>query len=362
MVMKYNICDSPNWYFEAAACISEYYTNIEDKVIKNHKNFGMTIEEMEDFFAKFKSYKKAVIGEILPIYNRYPSLEWLFKPVKYNVNMDECMGVSLISYLIGYSTEYMNDDLIDKVTLEFVFDVLSDIFGTEDAENLKIEGISDLVNVLENNNINDDIFKMHLIRLYHARYKTIRDLWEMLNLCVPILKKHYDMIEDHVQMALQALPSGEGLERILKVSAGLYIRSNLDCTLYPTIYFFNRIKYELNPISRQAYVGIYVLQLINLKEKNEYMEDELVKDLKALGDPTRFKIIRILLEREMYLKELAEEINLTSATVSHHIDILQKSNLISVTIGDDDGRKVLFDVNREKLKSIGDSINRLSYI
>ena len=105
-----------------------------------------------------------------------------------------------------------------------------------------------------------------------------------------------------------------------------------------------------------AFYGIYFLKLLELKESSRYREDELVKDLKALGDPTRFKIIQILLEREMFLKELAEKLNLTSATVSHHISILQKSNLISITIGDDDGRKVLYQVNREKLQSIGDSV------
>lgn len=179
---------------------------------------------------------------------------------------------------------------------------------------------------------------------------------------MPVVKKHYPLIEEDVKSALQTLPNAENLEGILKKHAGLNIKSSLDCNFYPTISNFNRLKFELMSNSIYAFYGIYFLKLLELKESSRYKEDELVKDLKALGDPTRFKIIQILLEREMFLKELAEKLNLTSATVSHHISILQKSNLISITIGDDDGRKVLYQVNREKLQSIGDSISKLSSI
>ena len=364
MAMNYNIHDRPNWFFEVVTSISEYYLNTEEKVIKNHKSFGLTMEEMEDFFSKYRSYKKAVMKELSHIYKGYPSLEWLFKPVDYRVKMDECMGVGLIVYWGDYPKENMDDALIDDMVLDYISRTLADALGAWDEMDLKIGTIKDLVlvDVLENNIIDDDIFKMHIIRLYHTRQKTIRQLWEMIQLCVPVVKKHYPLIEEDVKSALQTLPNAENLEGILKKHAGLNIKSSLDCNFYPTISNFNRLKFELMSNSIYAFYGIYFLKLLELKESSRYKEDELVKDLKALGDPTRFKIIQILLEREMFLKELAEKLNLTSATVSHHISILQKSNLISITIGDDDGRKVLYQVNREKLQSIGDSISKLSSI
>lgn len=148
MAMNYNIHDRPNWFFEVVTSISEYYLNTEEKVIKNHKSFGLTMEEMEDFFSKYRSYKKAVMKELSHIYKGYPSLEWLFKPVDYRVKMDECMGVGLIVYWGDYPKENMDDALIDDMVLDYISRTLADALGAGDEMDLKIGTIKDLVDVL----------------------------------------------------------------------------------------------------------------------------------------------------------------------------------------------------------------------
>ena len=60
-------------------------------------------------------------------------------------------------------------------------------------------------------------------------------------------------------------------------------------------------------------------------------ERELVRVYRALGDPMRLRIVRLLAARgEMGCAELAEALGLSRPTLSHHTRILQDCDLIEV--------------------------------
>ena len=360
--MDYRLHEMPNWNYEVAACIAENYLNSEDKVIENYRSFGITKDEMNSFFSKYKNYKKAVLSEIMPIFNSYPSIKWLFQPVEYKVDMETSLGLSIVSFWGSNPTIELDDDFIFKMTKKYISTVITDILNLENDDEINIENISDLINILENLKIDDDILKLQLIRLYHTKYETVRQLWEMINNCVPILKKHYPMIKDDVNIVVKTIEEKGNLEKILNIPVNFKLNMDLECDLFPAIFCFNSFKWDFHVEENYSYIGIYFLKLKNLKENSILDEDRLVADLKALSDPTRLKIIRVLLKKEMYLKELAEELGLTSATVSHHTNLLLQLDLISLIVGDKDNRKIYYKVNREKLESIGDSIKRLSKI
>ncbi|MGL5084671.1 MAG: autorepressor SdpR family transcription factor [Clostridium sp.] len=50
---------------------------------------------------------------------------------------------------------------------------------------------------------------------------------------------------------------------------------------------------------------------------------------KALSDPTRREILVILKEGKKSAGEIAEKFEMTQATVSHHLSILKKADLIT---------------------------------
>lgn len=57
--------------------------------------------------------------------------------------------------------------------------------------------------------------------------------------------------------------------------------------------------------------------------------EELLNFFRTLSDPNRLKIIGILAEHPHSVEQLAEKLNLTSSTVSHHLSRLSKANLVS---------------------------------
>jgi len=58
------------------------------------------------------------------------------------------------------------------------------------------------------------------------------------------------------------------------------------------------------------------------------MEKDAAAVFKALGDESRLSIVRMLLEGESYVELIASRLNLTSATVSHHLKKLESAVLV----------------------------------
>lgn len=69
---------------------------------------------------------------------------------------------------------------------------------------------------------------------------------------------------------------------------------------------------------------------------------------KALADETRLNIISLLAEKTMYGNELAEKLNLSNATISHHVSKLIMNNIIQAQKEDN---KLYFKLNKKKFET-----------
>ena len=63
---------------------------------------------------------------------------------------------------------------------------------------------------------------------------------------------------------------------------------------------------------------------------------------KALSDPTRREILELLKEKRLTAGEIASHFQMTNATVSHHLAVLRKADLIS---DDRDGKFIYYELN-----------------
>jgi DNA-binding transcriptional ArsR family regulator len=59
-------------------------------------------------------------------------------------------------------------------------------------------------------------------------------------------------------------------------------------------------------------------------------DEETLHFFLALGDPSRLRILRLLAERQMYLTELADRMELTKATTKHHMVKLRDAGLVTL--------------------------------
>jgi ArsR family transcriptional regulator len=70
---------------------------------------------------------------------------------------------------------------------------------------------------------------------------------------------------------------------------------------------------------------------------------------KALSDPTRREILRLLRSREMTAGELAERFDMTKPTMSHHFSLLKEADLISSRR---EGQTIWYGLNTTVLQDV----------
>lgn len=79
----------------------------------------------------------------------------------------------------------------------------------------------------------------------------------------------------------------------------------------------------------------------------------LSRSFAALSEPNRQKIIDILKKKEMPVSEIARELDITLATLSHHLDILKRSDLISSRRV---GQQIFYSLNLSILEELTEKI------
>jgi ArsR family transcriptional regulator len=63
---------------------------------------------------------------------------------------------------------------------------------------------------------------------------------------------------------------------------------------------------------------------------------------KALSDPNRRKILSLLKKKDMSVSQLQKHFKITGASLSHHLDILKRANLV---IAERSGQFIIYSLN-----------------
>lgn len=79
----------------------------------------------------------------------------------------------------------------------------------------------------------------------------------------------------------------------------------------------------------------------------------LSKTFSALSDDNRQKILDILKSGEKTVSEINNELNITMATLSHHLDILKRSNLVSSRRS---GQNIIYSLNLSVFEDLSKEI------
>jgi DNA-binding transcriptional ArsR family regulator len=76
----------------------------------------------------------------------------------------------------------------------------------------------------------------------------------------------------------------------------------------------------------------------------------MVRLYRALGDTTRMRVLRLLSDRDWYLTELAQQLELSKPTMKHHLALMRSAGLVTVT---EQGGLTYYSLRRERLREAG---------
>jgi DNA-binding transcriptional ArsR family regulator len=69
----------------------------------------------------------------------------------------------------------------------------------------------------------------------------------------------------------------------------------------------------------------------------------------ALSDPTRRKILNMLKKKDLTAGEIADAFNISKPSISHHLDILKRANLV---VSEKQGQFITYSINTTELDEL----------
>ena len=77
----------------------------------------------------------------------------------------------------------------------------------------------------------------------------------------------------------------------------------------------------------------------------------------ALSDPNRHKILELLKQKDLSVNEILSNLNITGASLSHHLNVLKNADLVSSTRK---GQKIIYSLNLSVFEEVLNIINKFT--
>lgn len=100
-------------------------------------------------------------------------------------------------------------------------------------------------------------------------------------------------------------------------------------------------------IKEKSYIGLHFTQ--EYFDNSNINNDNIVDIMKVLGDVSKYNILRELLSGRKYGRELANNLDLSAATISYHIQDMVNAGLLYVD-SDDKSKRVYYEIRKTRLK------------
>lgn len=370
-MMELIVHERPNMLKDAALlCELAFKSNLEEdiKLIKTPEKYGLTDEIVKE---KYGVYTKFLNHVVESMSDQIVQAEML-RPYMDIITLSDLGELSIItSAIVSYVIN------IEELSFEkFLESSCRELYSEHENnledkfKNLKYESLdySKLYEMIDNQNFSSEI-KYYCISYFYKLKDIYEVYYKLLDFAIQLLEDNYYMIEGIVNEKIAEFKVNNADATILKEldipfisdqieieSMGEYKLQEID--YYISIVGYNRLTFMMPEDKLPDGLlmeGIYVRDLIALREGHTDLASAKPK-LLALGDNTRFEILTLLAERPYYLKELADALKLTSATVSHHVMQLLNNEIVKVEL---EGRKVFYHLNRRTLSNIGDVFKTL---
>lgn len=257
------------------------------------------------------------------------------------------------TYFFGYNTEFfltvlaMATELFesnaepDQLTQSHIFSVMNSFLKQKNSE--KASNSSDMENwflLLQSSEYSEDT-KWRLLELIHNPVRKFQELFHIYENNRTAFDVTFQKNKKQLEKLVSQAPSEPSdvicslMSEFHPESKRFYLTAVLPLMewITPTIIFQGVLTNKLD---------LYQKNLENAKEM-------LPPILKLLGDKSKFEILCLLKSHGRYNLEIAEELQLTPATASHHMSLLLSNHM--VTVEKKDGR-VYYQLNQETLREI----------
>ncbi len=358
----------PVLLYEAVEAVYAYINNINYDEKKNNLllKYGKkyTMDEKRKLIEKFDTLSDIIKEACFELDKSDPRLAYYFKQLESdNKRQSMCLAKVLAYSFLDISISDVED------SIEYIHK-MADSTLTQRIEitNINSGGLS--IRLLEDDEANidyiDQLDKLELedetkwnIYKILLRFKDYFDemislIWSVfprlskaLNKIMPLIQSTYDYWDGYFQdhsffsfldhIAKQSIPE-DSLDMVINLSV-------IACT--DMIYTYDVL---IGKDYRQVYIGILIDEDFHI-DKIQLTNDSICNILKIISDRSKFEILRRISNTSAYGQELANEMNLTTATISRHMSMLQDYGLVHTRRGE---MRIYYSLNKEAIGNLFD--------
>ena len=358
--MQYKISYEPFYYYEAFMIIQSI---INDQSIKEHlekvvaKRGAVVRSELEPLFIDALALEDYIKGKLcfnlLGYENNGAEIaKFLFK---LRGRTEEAPAAVFIRY-----EQLLKHCGIDNKRLAILAYVMEDRFFNENWDvNPPILDDDKAFFEMLDAELTDSAEKFDIIKLCH-NFDPYRDyVTKLIDQVTTLYKEKLPIFSDAITACMNYVETqlNENSAKFFKDKLRLTINDELIYTLCPSIYFISACMITTTRWDLHVIFGVHFFELSNLLANKSACEVENIQDfLKCIADNTKLSIIQMLKNGPMYGSQIADELNLTTATISHHMSTMLKMHLVYV---EKKNNRVYFDLDQKRLKQMLDNVQKL---
>lgn len=208
--------------------------------------------------------------------------------------------------------------------------------------------------------------KLFCLRLIQDSAQLFGRIRGFLSELEAILCQELPAVDPYLQDFLKAA-AAKGGKRLFQEAVGDFLQLdeaefqwNKRLIIFPSAVDYNGASLRITVdqrLRKELSLGLLYQPLVSLKQQAARQQDVFLAQLKAISDPTRFEILHLLSDHSCYTKELADQLNLTSSTLSHHMASLMREDLVDYTIK---GRRSYYSVRSPELIKLANALKDLA--
>lgn len=255
-------------------------------------------------------------------------------------------------YLFAQTNHCFEDDhRIGEEELNQRKFIISQVLADDPINFKNLKSVDDIVDYLRLFPTSNHKRWMSILILHHARQITdqllkLIDRIKELYLTDEVLEQYYKSTHFYT------------VQHETQISDWISNADKKEIIKIPSVTSFNALKIYDDEYSNCVYVFVGILydDIGRMIKKYSNNDKALVSRLKSIGESNRLGILRELKKGPLCGKDIAALLNLTPATVSHHMNTLVNEGLVSIY---KEGTRIDYKVNREEAKKL---IERLKQV
>ncbi len=375
------IVDEPNFLLQAMQLMDSFYNRepgedtagwINRPLVKRKDNFTMPESEINAAFSDVADYLRLIRGEAAACLEGSDSLREIFSLAALDEKGEAKEYFLSVALLMAGDADgasrLTRDDFVKGCLrrLEYLSE-LPDTANDEEQGDRDVSAAFSMGDVFSklNNTLFNDAQRMALLRFFQdidRYYARVREGLEKLEV---ICRRHYPLVEKrcrekaerYLRQGSDSLPVRYMYRLVLKGET-LRPRDPVHLCVTPVMYNSMGLRFVVDqPLDKLLWIGMIYEDLDELKNRQKRRQESTENQLKAIADPTRLSIMRMLSQRPHYVQELADALGLSPATLSHHLKVLLQAMLVGTGI---EGRRSYYSLNAEELSGLAADLQAMA--